>query len=32
MVSRRMAMDWAVMVNVRDQITAEWRRRSLNSR
>jgi putative spermidine/putrescine transport system substrate-binding protein len=32
MMSRRMAMDWAMMTAIRDQLAAEWRRRNLAGR
>jgi putative spermidine/putrescine transport system substrate-binding protein len=32
MAARRMEMDWVTVTSIRDQITAEWRRRMLGSR
>jgi putative spermidine/putrescine transport system substrate-binding protein len=29
MAARRMEMDWVTVTSIRDQITAEWRRRKL---
>jgi hypothetical protein len=32
LAAKRMAMDWVAVDAVRDQITAEWRKRNLASR
>ncbi|MDR3533890.1 MAG: hypothetical protein P4L90_25415 [Rhodopila sp.] len=32
LVARRMDMDWVAITAIRDQITAEWRRRNLAGR